>query len=269
MRVGQALDVRNRPFQVGHGLRVRHSKHRLEDTVHIARIWRALARVHIRRHGDIPLFGKAPRHLLNVLDQPKRFHNDHDARVAARSRRTAEIGVDLRAILTRIWDHTRLDLWWIHNVLLASWGQLGYPMPAGYPLHRRMSTQVTGTIDGQVMHHLSHSVIPIMPPYPTHIPIQLSNCSTAKTGETSRISQQLTMSPSDPAQARMIRLVLSCGEEAVAITPVFCALSGSAAARAAPWAGGRVCGILPREATAGSRRLRTRLPCHTPPGASR
>src|SRR2546422_4971278 len=70
------------------------------------------------------------------------------------------------------------------------------------------------------MNHLSHSVIPIMPPYPTHIPIQLSNCSTAKTGETSRISQQLTMSPSDPAQARMIRLVLRCGEEAVAITSV-------------------------------------------------
>ena len=115
---------------------------------------------------------------------------------------------------------TRLDLWWIHNVLLASWGQLGYPMPAGYPRHRRMSTQVTGTIDGQVMNHLSHSVIPIMPPYPTHIPIQRSNCSPAKTGETSRISQQLTMSPSDPAQARLSWLVLSCGEEAVAITPV-------------------------------------------------
>src|SRR5712691_8272563 len=29
------------------------------------------------------------------------------------------------------------------------------------------------------------------------------------------------MSPSDPAQARMIRLVLSCGEEAVAIPPFF------------------------------------------------
>jgi len=52
-------------------------------------------------------------------------------------------------------DHTRLDLWWRHNVLLASWGQLGYPMPAGYPLHRRMSTQVTGTIDDQVMNHIS------------------------------------------------------------------------------------------------------------------
>src|SRR5713101_7258009 len=37
------------------------------------------------------------------------------------------------------------------------------------------------------------------------------------------------------------------------LTPVFCALSGSAAARAEPWAGGRVCGILPLEATAGGR----------------
>jgi hypothetical protein len=51
--------------------------------------------------------------------------------------------------------------------------------------------------------------------------------------------------------------------------PVLCALSGAAAARAAPWAGGRVCGILPREASAGSGRLRTRLPCHTLPGAAR
>ena len=50
--------------------------------------------------------------------------------------------------------------------------------------------------------------------------------------------------------------------------PVCCALSG-AAARAAPWAGGRVCGILPREAPAGSGRLRTRLPGHTLPGAAR
>src|SRR5215475_14999434 len=37
--------------------------------------------------------------------------------------------------------------------------------------------------------------------------------------------------------------------------PVFCALYGSVAARAAPWAGGRVCGILPREATARGGRL--------------
>src|SRR5438132_10420269 len=35
--------------------------------------------------------------------------------------------------------------------------------------------------------------------------------------------------------------------------PVFCALSGSAAARTEPWAGGRVCGILPREAPPGGR----------------
>ena len=53
------------------------------------------------------------------------------------------------------------------------------------------------------------------------------------------------------------------------VNPVFCALSASAAARAAPWAGGRGGGILPREAPAGSGRLRTRLPCHTLPGAAR
>src|SRR5262249_42555605 len=39
----------------------------------------------------------------------------------------------------------------------------------------------------------------------------------------------------------------------VRLSPVFCVLSGSAAARAAPWAGGRVCGILPREMTTGGR----------------
>jgi len=52
-------------------------------------------------------------------------------------------------------------------------------------------------------------------------------------------------------------------------TPVLCALSQSAATRAAPWAGSRVYGILPREAPARSGRLRPRLPCHTRPGAAR
>src|SRR5215470_13833672 len=37
------------------------------------------------------------------------------------------------------------------------------------------------------------------------------------------------------------------------LSGVFCALSGAAAACAAPWAGGRVCGILPLDATAGGR----------------
>src|SRR3989442_765170 len=123
IRVGHALDMYNRPVQVSHGLRVRHREHRLYDAVHIARIGRALARVHIGRHGDIPLLGKAPRHVFDVIVQPESFHNHHDARVAACSRRAAEIGVDLGAVLTRVLHHARLDLWWVHKVLLVPWVQ--------------------------------------------------------------------------------------------------------------------------------------------------
>jgi hypothetical protein len=55
---------------------------------------------------------------------------------------------------------------------------------------------------------------------------------------------------------------------AVRNRPFFCALS-ALAAHAEPWAGDRVCGILPREAPAGSGRFRTQLPCRTTPGAAR
>src|SRR5262249_37017063 len=46
---------------------------------------------------------------------------------------------------------------------------------------------------------------------------------------------------------------MACTTNSVRQPGVFCALSGAAAACAAPWAGGRVCGILPLDAMAGGR----------------
>ena len=104
-----------RGVQVGHGLRVRHGEHDLDDVVDVRRVGIAFAGVHVGGERDIALARKAVGHVLDVVVQPEGFHDDDHARVRAVRGGAAEIGVDGRIALAGVLHRVGLDGGWSHG----------------------------------------------------------------------------------------------------------------------------------------------------------